>query len=239
MSRNCSTPGTSSSSIWRSRRRRCQPVGGPTRPAPPPRAPHHLSASYDAAPRKGVPPASARRFGAVGAGHRPSVRRGSRTGPTGTKRPAIAAHAATGRADIAEHAATGRADERVAVVHQIAGASQAAIDRVRHIAGHLLHPRAVRLRMDPGDGHAAGLQRDHEEGGLRPLGPVRAAAAAHGRLGRLPLRRTATGRTARPVTDDHRVGSPAADVGARRTTTTPSRSRVSEVTQRAISPHGS
>ena len=34
---------------------------------------------------------------------RPSVRRGSRTGPTGTKRPAIAAHAATGRADIAEH----------------------------------------------------------------------------------------------------------------------------------------
>ena len=59
-----------------------------------PRAPHHLSASYDAAPRKGVPPASARRFGAVGAGHRPSVRRGSRTGPTGTKRPAIAAHAA-------------------------------------------------------------------------------------------------------------------------------------------------
>ena len=53
--------------------------------------------------------------------------------------------------------------ERVAVVHQIAGASQAAIDRVRHMAGHLLHPRAVRLRRDPGDGHAAGLQRDHEE----------------------------------------------------------------------------
>ena len=60
--------------------------------------------------------------------------------------------------------------ERVAVVNQIAGASQAAIDRVRHIAGHLLHPRAVRLRMDPGDGHAAGLQRDHEEDQV-PLEP--------------------------------------------------------------------
>ena len=39
-----STPGTNSSSIWRSRRRRRQPGGGPTRPVPPPRAPHHLSA---------------------------------------------------------------------------------------------------------------------------------------------------------------------------------------------------
>ena len=54
-------------------------------------------------------------------------------------------------------------------MNQIAGASQAAIDRVRQIAGHLLHPRAVRLRMDPGDGHAAGLQRDHEEDQV-PLG---------------------------------------------------------------------
>ena len=35
-SRNCSTPATNSSPIWR---RRGQPVGGPTRPAPPPRAP--------------------------------------------------------------------------------------------------------------------------------------------------------------------------------------------------------
>ena len=60
--------------------------------------------------------------------------------------------------------------ERVAVVNQIAGASQAALDRVRQIAGHLLHPRAVRLRMDPGDGHAAGLQRDHEEDQV-PLEP--------------------------------------------------------------------
>ena len=58
--------------------------------------------------------------------------------------------------------------ERVAVVNQIAGASQTAIDRVRQIAGHLLHPRAVRLRMDPGDGYAAGLQRDHEEDQVPP-----------------------------------------------------------------------
>ena len=58
--------------------------------------------------------------------------------------------------------------ERVAVVNQIAGASQTAIDRVRQIAGHLLHPRAVRLRMDPGDRHAAGLQRDHEEDQVPP-----------------------------------------------------------------------
>ena len=73
-----------------------QPVGGPTRPVPPPRAPHHPSASYDAAPRKG-------QRGAAGAGHRPPVRRGSRTGHRCTNRPAIVAHAATGRADAAEH----------------------------------------------------------------------------------------------------------------------------------------
>ena len=46
--------GTNSSSIWRSRRRRGQPVGGPTRPAPPPRP----SALCDAAPRKGARPDS-------------------------------------------------------------------------------------------------------------------------------------------------------------------------------------
>ena len=81
MSRNCSTPETSWSPIWRSRRRRCQPVGGPTRPAPPPRAPHHPSASYDAAPRKGArPPGTGAWSGAAVAGHRPPVRRGSRTG---------------------------------------------------------------------------------------------------------------------------------------------------------------
>ena len=73
--------GTSWSPIWRSRRRRRQPGGGPTRPVPPPRAPHHPSASYDAAPRKGArPPGTGARPGAAVAGHRPPVRRGSRTG---------------------------------------------------------------------------------------------------------------------------------------------------------------
>ena len=96
-------PGTSSSPIWRSRRRRRQPGGGPTRPVPPPRAPHHLSASYDAAPRKGArPPGTGARPGAAVAGHRPPVRRGSRTGhrydPARDRGPR-----ATGRADAAEH----------------------------------------------------------------------------------------------------------------------------------------
>ena len=47
--RNCSTPGTSSSPIWHSRRRR--PAGARTRPA---RAPRRPSASCDAPPRKGA-----------------------------------------------------------------------------------------------------------------------------------------------------------------------------------------
>ena len=85
-SRNCSTPGTSWSPIWRSRRRRGQPVGGPTRPAPPPRAPHRPSASYDAPPHKGAPPRqqlAATDRGAARAGHRPSVRRRSPPGQHG------------------------------------------------------------------------------------------------------------------------------------------------------------
>ena len=41
--------------------------------------------------------------GAAVAGHRPPVRRGSRTGHRCTNRPAIVAHAATGRADAAKH----------------------------------------------------------------------------------------------------------------------------------------
>ena len=87
-SRNCLRPATNSSSIWRSRRRRCQLVGGPTRPTPPPRAPHRPSASCDAAPRKDAR-ASRHRIAATGlgaavAGHRPPrvppkiPRRGSR-----------------------------------------------------------------------------------------------------------------------------------------------------------------
>ena len=58
MSRNCSTPGTNSSSISRNRRRRCQPVGGLWRSAPQPPAPPRPSASCDAAPRKGARPGS-------------------------------------------------------------------------------------------------------------------------------------------------------------------------------------
>ena len=57
-SRNCSTPGTSWSRIWRNRRRRRQPASGPTRPALPPRAPPRPFASCDAPPRKGTPYAS-------------------------------------------------------------------------------------------------------------------------------------------------------------------------------------
>ena len=34
---------------------------------------------------------------------------------------------------------------------------QTALYRVGQIAGQLLYPRAVRLRVDPGDGHAADL----------------------------------------------------------------------------------
>ncbi len=51
----------------------------------------------------------------------------------------------------------------ISVVNQMPRSPQEAIDRVGQIAGLLLHPRAARLRMDPGDGHAAGLQLDHEE----------------------------------------------------------------------------
>ncbi len=58
--------------------------------------------------------------------------------------------------------------EGIAVVNQMARPAQTAIDRVRHIAGLLLHPRAARLRVDPGDGHAAGSQLDHEEDEVPP-----------------------------------------------------------------------
>ena len=46
---------------------------------------------------------------------------------------------------------------------QIGRGPQTALHRVGQITGQLLHPRAVRLRVDPGAGHAAGLSRDHEE----------------------------------------------------------------------------
>ena len=58
--------------------------------------------------------------------------------------------------------------EGIAVVNQIAGGSQTAIDRVCQIPDQLLHPRAARLRVDPGDGHVAGLQVDHEKDEIPP-----------------------------------------------------------------------
>ena len=106
MSRNCSTPETSWSPIWRSRRRRCQPVGGPTRLAPPPRASHHPSASYDAAPRHGKPEGADRRTPGAGSRRWSDTARlcaGDRVQSHRTGRPAIVAQEATGRADAAEH----------------------------------------------------------------------------------------------------------------------------------------
>ena len=58
--------------------------------------------------------------------------------------------------------------EGIAVVNQRARPAQTAIDRVGQIAGLLLHPRAARLRVDPGDGHVAGSQLDHEEDEVPP-----------------------------------------------------------------------
>ena len=96
MSRNCSTPETSWSPIWRSR---CQPVGGPTRSVPPP-----PSTSCDATPRKGArPPRTGAWPGAAVAGPPPACAPQITHGPTDTNRPAIAAHAATRRVDVAEH----------------------------------------------------------------------------------------------------------------------------------------
>ena len=53
--------------------------------------------------------------------------------------------------------------ERIAVMNQLARGPQEAIDRIGQIAGHLFHPLAVGLWVDPGDVHTAGLQFDHEE----------------------------------------------------------------------------
>ena len=55
--------------------------------------------------------------------------------------------------------ATGPRVEGIAVMHQLAHGPQEAIDRFGQIAGHLLHPPAIGLRVDPGDVHTAGLQR--------------------------------------------------------------------------------
>ena len=58
--------------------------------------------------------------------------------------------------------------EGIAVMNPLAHGPQAAINRIGQIAGHLLHPPAIGLRVDPGDVHTAGLQRDHEEDELPP-----------------------------------------------------------------------
>ena len=58
--------------------------------------------------------------------------------------------------------------ERIAVMNQLARGPQEAIDWIGQIAGHLFHPLAVGLRVDPGDVHTAGLQFDHEEDEIPP-----------------------------------------------------------------------
>ena len=119
MSRNCSTPETSWSPIWRSRRRRNQPVGGPTRPAPPPRAPHHPSASYDAAPRKGARPPGTGAWSGAAVGrtptacaprlaHGPQVRRGPRSRHTRRRGGSTSPNTSTPRARLRVYA--GRLD---------------------------------------------------------------------------------------------------------------------------------
>ena len=58
--------------------------------------------------------------------------------------------------------------EGIAVMNQLARGPQEAIDWIGQIAGHLFHPLAVGLRVDPGDVHPAGLQLDHEEDEIPP-----------------------------------------------------------------------
>ena len=58
--------------------------------------------------------------------------------------------------------------ERIAVMNQLTRGSQEAIDWIGQIAGHLFHPPASGLRVDPSDVHTAGLQRDHEDDEIPP-----------------------------------------------------------------------
>ena len=46
-------------------------------------------------------------------------------------------------------------------MRQLARGPQEAVDRIGQLAGHLLHPPAIGLGVDPGDVHPAGLQLDH------------------------------------------------------------------------------
>ena len=58
--------------------------------------------------------------------------------------------------------------EGIAVMNQLARGPQEAVDRIGQIAGHLLQPPAIGLRVDPGDVYPAGLQLDHEEDEIPP-----------------------------------------------------------------------
>ena len=83
--------------------------------------------------------------------------------------------------------------EGIAVMNQLAHGPQEAVDRIGQIAGHLLHPPAIGLRVDPGDVHTAGLQLDHEEDEIPPQTGVgarmRAGRRASNRRARhLPMR---------------------------------------------------
>ena len=53
-------------------------------------------------------------------------------------------------------------------MNQLTRGSQETIDWIGQIAGHLFHPPAIGLRVDPSDVHTAGLQHDHEEDEIPP-----------------------------------------------------------------------
>ena len=59
-------------------------------------------------------------------------------------------------------------EERISVVNEMAGGPEETVDGVSQIAGHLLHPRTARVRVDPGDVHAVGLKLDHEADDVPP-----------------------------------------------------------------------
>ena len=58
--------------------------------------------------------------------------------------------------------------EGIAVMHQLARGPQEAVDRVGQIAGQLLQPPAIGLRVEPGAVPPAGRQLDHDEDDIPP-----------------------------------------------------------------------
>src|SRR5262249_60790762 len=56
-----------------------------------------------------------------------------------------------------------RGVERVSVQDDVLHAAQESVARIGQVPGELRHPRAVRLRRDPGDLHHASLQLYDEE----------------------------------------------------------------------------